>query len=63
MQRLEVSCAVRLIFMSLGAKGLMYFYPLPDDGRMERPKRRGEIIIKARLVFGYCICANWLSLY
>ena len=26
MQRLEVSCAVRLIYMSLGAKGLIYHY-------------------------------------
>ena len=28
MQRLEVSCAVRLIYMSLGAKGLFFFFEI-----------------------------------
>jgi len=42
---------------SIAQFSLMYMYPLPD-GRMERPKRRGEIIIKARLVFRCCICVN-----
>jgi hypothetical protein len=43
---------------SIAQFSLMYMYPLPSDGRMERPKRRAEIIIKARLVFGCCICVN-----
>ena len=29
MQRLEVSCAVRRIYTSLGAKGLMHNFELP----------------------------------